>query len=223
MSQYIIHTVGMGDTIQSIGLSYGVRWEEIVQVNGLEYPYIDDNLYINEYNEVDSVAKVGSKLVIPTPGIKIPVKSNNSSKEMEEYIFGVDLDLFSSFLESSSVMRLEIEGELSHNQKGDLKLSSGIDNLRQQLIIKLGTPKGSLLLHPEFGSRINDFVGKKITIETLTKVKLEVQECLLGDFRVSGISDLSVIGKDGGIFVECIIHPIESYPSAFRLSHLFKS
>ena len=42
-SQYVVHTVGAGDTIQAIGDLYGVDWTELVVVNGLEYPYIDDD------------------------------------------------------------------------------------------------------------------------------------------------------------------------------------
>ena len=220
-SQFIMHTVGVGDTIQSIGQLYDVDWTELVVINGLEYPYIDDDLYINEHEELDGVAKVGSKLVIPTPGINIPNKTNNSAKEIEKYAYGCDLDIFSTELGEHKVANLEIQGELTDDTKGDIKLSEGINNLRQQLIIRLGTPKGALLLHPEFGSNIHKYIGKRITVELLTKVKLEVQECILGDFRVLGVSDVTAIGKNTGIYVECFVHPVEPYTSSFRLSHTF--
>ena len=54
-SQYIVHTVGAGDTIQAIGDLYGVDWTELVIVNGLEYPYIDDDLFLNEHEDMDGV------------------------------------------------------------------------------------------------------------------------------------------------------------------------
>lgn len=219
-SQYTVHTVGAGDTIQSIGELYGVEWTELVTINGLEYPYIDDDLYINENSNLDEVAKIGSKLVIPTPGLQIPNKTNNSSKEIEKYAFGCDLDLFSTEETENHVVNLETQGQLSDNLKGDIKLSEGINNLRQQLIIRLGTPKGALLLHPEFGSSILSYIGKRTTVEVLTEVSLEIQECILGDFRVKGVSDIQAAFKDHGIHVECIIHPIEPY-SAFRLGHTY--
>ena len=81
-SQYLTHTVGIGDTIQSIGTMYGVDWTELVAINGLEYPYVDDDLYLNEHQDIDKVAKVGSVIVIPTIGLKIHVKTNNSSEEL---------------------------------------------------------------------------------------------------------------------------------------------
>lgn len=219
-SQYIVHTVGAGDTVQSIGLLYGVDWTELVNINGLEYPYIDDSIELNEYENIDSVAKIGSKLVIPTTGLNIPQKTNNSSEEVEKYAFGCDLDLFSMEESENHVVNLEVEGQLTDDTKGDIKLSEGIANLRQQLIIRLGTPKGALLLHPDFGTHLLDYIGKRTTVELLTKIQLEIQESLLGDFRVLGVSDISVIFKDHGVFVDCVVHPIEPY-SVFKLSHVF--
>lgn len=219
-SQYIVHTVGAGDTVQSIGLLYGVDWTELVSINGLEYPYIDDSVELNEYENIDSVAKIGSKLVIPTTGLNIPQKTNNSSEEVEKYAFGCDLDLFSMEESENHVVNLEVEGQLTDDTKGDIKLSEGIANLRQQLIIRLGTPKGALLLHPDFGTNLLDYIGKRTTVELLTKVQLEIQESLLGDFRVLGVSDINVIFKDRGVFVDCIVHPIEPY-SVFKISHIF--
>lgn len=219
-SQYIVHTVGVGDTIQSIGLLYGVDWTELAVVNGLEYPYIDDSIELNEYTHVDTVAKVGSKLVIPTRGLDIPQKTNNITDEIEKYAFGCDLDLFS--FDTSKVVNLEIEGQLTDDGRGDIKLSEGMENLRQQLIIRLGTPKGSLLLHPDFGTHILDYIGKKATKELLIKIKLEVQECLMGDFRVLGVDDVEVVFRDHGVFVECAVQPIEPY-SVFKLSYVFSN
>lgn len=217
-SQYIVHTVGVGDTIQSIGLLYDVDWTELAIVNGLEYPYIDDSIELNEYANVDTVAKVGSKLVIPTKGLNIPKKTNNIADEIEKYAFGCDLDLFS--FDTSKVVNLEIEGQLTDDGRGDIKLSEGMENLRQQLIIRLGTPKGSLLLHPDFGTHILDYIGKRVTKELLIKIKLEVQECLMGDFRVLGVDDVEVVFRDHGVFVECVVQPIEPY-SVFKLSYVF--
>lgn len=219
-SQYIVHTVGAGDTIQAIGDLYGVSWTELVTINGLEFPFIDDDLYINENESIDGVAKIGSKLVIPTVGLHIPNKTNNSSSEVEKYAFGCDLDLFTLEETENHVVNLESQGQLTDNSKGDIKLSEGINNLRQQLIIRLGTSKGALMLHPEFGSNLMKYIGKRTTVETLTEVSLEIQECLLGDFRVKGISDIVVAFRDHGIRVECIIQPIEPY-SPFSLGHTY--
>ena len=219
-SQYLMHIVGEGDTIQSIGLLYGVDWTEIVSINGLVYPYIDTDLFYNEHELLDSVAKVGSALAIPTEGLQIPNKTNNSSKEIEKYAFGCDLDLYSIEQAEHKAVNLEIQGQLCDNKEGDLKLAEGIDNLKQQLITRLGTPKGALLLHPEYGSNLLDYIGKRTTEEMLTEVSLEVQECLLSDFRVQGVESVQVVFRDHGVRVECTVHPIQPY-SSFPLGHTY--
>lgn len=222
MSNYKVHIVGDGDTIQSIGDLYSVDWTEIVTINGLDYPYIDTTLFINEYEKVDSVAKIGSKLVIPTTDLVIPIKTNNSSQEIENYAFGCDLDIFSTEETDYGVINLEVEGELIDNYKGDIKLVEGLKNLRQQLIIRLGTPVGALLLHPEFGSKLLDYIGKTINEQVLKEVHLEIQECLLKDFRVKGVSDIKSIFKNRSVLVTCKIHPIEPY-KVFELNHRFEN
>ena len=226
----------MGDTIQSIGMMYGVDWTKLVVVNGLEYPYIDSTINSTAYEDNDTVAKIGSRLVIPTKGIHIPKKSNNSSEELERYTFGSDLDLFSTLIDNHNVANVESLGVLTANEEtGDINLCNGIANLRQQLIIRLGTPKGSLLMHPEWGCDLLKYIGGKLTMERLIKIKLEVQESILGDFRVLGVSDIRAVfkyaggnqGANGvtntstkGVFIDFIVHPIEPY-SVFRLSKTF--
>lgn len=219
-SQYLMHIVGEGDTIQSIGATYGADWTEIVSINGLTYPYIDTDLFLNEHQNIDTVAKVGDSLMIPTEGLQVPNKTNNSSKEIENYAFGCDLDLYSIDIAEKGVISLETEGQLSDNQQGDIKVVEGINNLKQQLITRLGTPKGALLLHPEFGSRLTEYIGKRTTEDMLTEVGLEVQECLLSDFRVQGVENVQVLFKEHGIYVGCVIHPIQPYDS-FSLEHTY--
>lgn len=219
-SRYIVHTVGAGDTIQSIGALYGVDWTELVTVNGLEYPFIDDDIIDNEHELIDSVAKIGSKLVIPTPGLNIPIKTNNSADEVEKYAFGCDLDLYSLSETENHIINVETDRQLSDNGKGDVRLAEGINNLRQQLTTRLGTYKGTLLLHPEYGSKLMDYIGKRTTVEVLTEVSLEVQECLMEDFRVQGVSEVNCSFQEHGIYVSCIIIPIPPY-SPFKLSDTF--
>ena len=72
-------------------------------------------------------------------------------------------------------------------------------------------------------------------MERLIKIKLAVQECVLGDFRVLGISDMRATFKSAakldtglntsdnatkGLFIDFIVHPIDPY-SVFRLGKTF--
>lgn len=234
-SRYITHTVNPGDTIQAIAMMYGVDWTTLSVINGLNYPYIDSVINSTQYENTDEVAKVGDRLVVPTKGLQIPIKTNNSLEEIEKYAFGGDLDLYSS-VTTNNVTNLESLGELdADGANGDILLAEGIGNLRQQLITRLGTPRGSLMLHPEYGCDILRYVGGKATFENLKKIMLEVQECILSDFRVVGVSDIrssfkypdesqrmnaSSIKSVKGVFVDCIVHPIEPY-QVFRLGKTF--
>lgn len=235
-ARYITHTVSRGETIQIIGQMYGVDWTKLATINGLEYPYIDSALNSTEFENTDEVAKIGSRLVIPTRGLHIPQKSNNSAQELERYTFGSDIDLFSDATNNNGVTNIESLGVLNANDTtGDILICDGLKNLRQQLIIRLGTPKGSLIMHPEWGCDLLKHIGGTMTMERLIKIKLAVQESVLGDFRVLGISDMRAVFKQSSgmqgsngitfskgkaVFIDFIVHPIEPY-SVFRLAKTF--
>lgn len=235
-AKYLTHTVTMGETIQTIGQRYGVDWTKLAIINGLEYPYVDAALNSKEFENTDEVAKIGSRLVIPTRGLHIPHKTNNSTSELEKYTFGSDLDLFSDATNNNGVTNIESLGVLNANEtNGDILICDGLANLRQQLIIRLGTPKGSLFMHPEWGCDLLKHIGGAMTMERLIKIKLAVQESILGDFRVLGISDMRAVfknssglqgtngllsGKGKAVFIDFIVHPIEPY-SVFRLAKTF--
>lgn len=224
MAQYRMHTVTPGDTIQYLGDLYSVDWREIVTINGLKYPYIDTDIVDNEFAFVDTVAKIGNKLLIPNTSAVLPLKSNNTAGEVEKYAFGCDLDLYEEKISSHGVLNLETEGNLSDAENGDVLTVEGIENLRQQISTRLGTPKGTLLLHPEWGSNLLSYIGRRMTPELLTEVSLEIQECVLSDFRVQQVSDITVQFADRRVLVECIIYPIEPYSSMpFQFSHQFKA
>ena len=238
MARYATYTVQPGDTIQAIGQKYSADWTKIAVVNGLAYPFIDSEVGSTNFEGNDLVAKVGTRIVIPNRFMHIPLKTNNSSKELEALTFGKDLDLFTDSLDPHKVANLESLGNLNADEATkDILICSGLDNLRQQLIIRLGTPKGSLLMHPDWGCNITKYIGTKSNMENLIKIKLEIQESVLGDFRVLGISDMRAVWKysdvfqgangmslasNRGVFVDFIVHPIEPY-DVFRLAKTFLS
>lgn len=213
---YRIHTVGPGDTIQAIGDVYGVDWTHIVMVNGLVYPYINTEPESGDNHVPEGVAGIGRALLVPTGSLLFPVRTNDGVLDVEQYILGADLDIYSCMETEHGVVRLGDAGELLDDMQGDLLIASGIRNLRQQLVTRLGMPKGTLLLHPEYGSDLLRYIGKPITPELLIDVKLCVQECILADRRVEGLSELSVRSEGTTLIVDCVIHAIEPFGN-FRL------
>lgn len=220
-TEYIVHTVTDGDTLQSIALKYGVNWQDIADLNGLESPYIDTSIQFNESRYTDTVAKLGSKLVIPSEGLTFGNRENNTSEELAKNALGTDLDIYSYEMgDNYNVVNLEIKGQLTDNGKGDLRLAEGLSNLKQQLIIRLGTTKGSLPLHPEFGSNLVNFIGLRVTSQLLIKTRLEIRETLLTDPRVLQVGKIDVAYKDKAVHVSCNIVPIQPYPT-FTLEHTY--
>lgn len=218
---YKIHVVGPGDTIQAIGDVYGVPWTQICTINGLKYPYINTEPESGDNSIPAGVATVGRQLVIPTGDMMFPVHIEDSQLDVEQYILGADLDIYTYMESEHHVIRIGETGELLDDDNGDLRIAAGLRNLRQQLVTRLGTPRGTLLLHPEYGSDLLQYIGRPLTPELLIEEKLCVQECLLSDFRVAGLSELTVTSPKGltGAFIQCIIHAIEPFGS-FRLKAL---
>lgn len=216
---YKIHIVGPGDTIQAIGDLYGVPWTQICTINGLSYPFINTEPESGDNSIPADVATVGRQLVIPTGDMIFPVRIDDAKLDVVQYILGADLDIYSCMESEHHVIQIGNTGELLDDGHGDLLLASGLRNLRQQLVTRLGTPKGTLLLHPEYGSDILQYIGRPLTPELLVEQKLCVQECLLTDFRVEGISDLTVEKPQGmpGTLIHCLVHAIDPF-GVFRLN-----
>lgn len=208
---YKIHIVGPGDTIQAIGDVYGVDWTHIVTVNGLVYPYINTEMESGDNYIPAGVAGIGRALLVPTGSLLFPVRVNDGVLDVEKYILGADLDIYSVIESEAHVIRIGETGELTDNGDGDLRLAEGIANLRQQLVTRLGTPKGTLLLHPDYGSDILQYIGKPTTPELLIDIKLCVQECILKDSRVNTLTELALQTSSTTIRIACNVHAIEPF------------
>lgn len=207
---YKTHVVTPGDSLQKIALMYSVEdWNEIAYFNKLVYPFIEDDITVEHSGKV---ARVGDTIFIPSYDyIVSPVKKEPTLDTMEEQAYGCDFDIYTAIDDNGKVKNLEEKGELAQYNK-DIRLIKGIQNLKQQLNIKMSTPKGSLMLHPEFGCDITTMVGSKGSEENLTKMMLMVQEAILEDFRVVSISNLTLEKNGSSVEISCDIQPIAPYP-----------
>ena len=212
---YITHVIQVGDSLQKIARMYGLDdWRKLVYANNLEYPYIHDVIN-SDTTTGDGVLKVGDKMIIPS--LKYSTSVNNLRIDnVEKQAYGCDLDLYSYDSGDGQVKNLESKGELSSNN-GDLKLSEGVKNLHQRLLIRLSVAKGSMILHPDFGSDIDKYVGLKGTPQNLIKLQLSVQESILSDELVEQVKDLTIAVSNGVLSVDCEIIPIPPYsPFKFK-------
>jgi len=216
MATYLKHTISYGDTLQNIAqdrLGDADRWVEVAMINNLVFPFIVD--FIEDKQE--GVKVVGEDILVPLDGDNLDVVPSDVS-DIYEKALGEDLSLFGDN-ELIVISKNEI-GEFYSDVYGDLKTVRGLKNLRQAYILRLSTPLGSLLHHPNYGSIISELVGKKSTSGVIHKVKIEVERVIRSDARTEDIR-FEQITLDGDTIVsEVIIQPV-GFDVAFKMSLIF--
>lgn len=79
-----------------------------------------------------------------------------------------------AFLGTGWMFPVEIDGAT-----GRIKMSSNEDSIRESIRIIIGTRRGELLMHPEFGCRIQDYAFESVNYTTLYSMKTEVEHALI--------------------------------------------
>lgn len=203
---YVKHMIVEGDTVQYLAQRYmndPSKWLEIVLINDLKYPFIVNELR-NE-STPDYVKAIGEYITIP-----IEENYANSLKQelREDYNRALGEDL--SLIIRGDTINLESGefGEFTSTNKGDLATVKGIDNLKQAIIIRLATPYGSLLHHPNYGTKLYKFIGERDTYENREKMKIEIERTIRCDRRVKDITIEAFSVIDGVVRVNIVITPI---------------
>ncbi len=65
------------------------------------------------------------------------------------------------------------------DHQGDIELSSGEDNIEENVELILGTAQGERVMRPEFGCAIHDYVFSAIDLTTLNLIEDAVREALI--------------------------------------------
>ena len=68
---------------------------------------------------------------------------------------------------------------LNVNGRGNVELSSDVDNIEAAVRVILGTAKGERLMRPDFGCEIHDLVFHPVNANTCAQVSLYVNMALL--------------------------------------------
>jgi hypothetical protein len=81
-------------------------------------------------------------------------------------------------------------GDLATNSFGDFRLSYGITNIIQALRIKVGTQKGTVLLHPEFGLGIRPgIINSQVNLQDIYS---SINAMIAEDSRFAGVNNLQI-------------------------------
>jgi phage baseplate assembly protein W len=115
-------------------------------------------------------------------------------------------DIALRFVRSDALSIYDVQDEAARISSGgrivrrrDLAVSSGVDNLRQAVEIRLLTPKGELaaLGHPDYGSRLPDLIGEPNTETNRNLARLYVIEALKQERRIQKIVAVDVTPAPG--------------------------
>ncbi|UXR08321.1 hypothetical protein [Staphylococcus phage vB_ScaM-V1SC04] len=183
------HVVQYEETMQAIAQRYYgdvSYWIDLVEHNNLKYPYLVETDE-EKMQDPERLASTGDTLIIPIESDLTDVSAkeiNSRDKDvLVELALGRDLNItadekyFNEHGTSDNILAF------STNGNGDLDTVKGIDNMKQQLQARLLTPRGSLMLHPNYGSDLHNLFGLNIP-EQATLIEMEVLRTLTADNRV---------------------------------------
>lgn len=183
------HVVQHEETMQAIAQRYYgdvSYWIDLVEHNNLKYPYLVETDE-EKMQDPERLASTGDTIIIPIESDLTDVSAkeiNSRDKDvLVELALGRDLNItadekyFNEHGTSDNILAF------STNGNGDLDTVKGIDNMKQQLQARLLTPRGSLMLHPNYGSDLHNLFGLNIP-EQATLIEMEVLRTLTADNRV---------------------------------------
>lgn len=189
--------VQKGDTIRSFAkreLGNEALWKTVAVLNGLVAPYISPS-------GSSRVAAYGDSLLIPRrfeeddflsvrEGINTDAAMEAQTKVVKGY--GRDLRLDTNFETISTDLD---SSDLKVDQRGDLDVIDGVDNVKQAYLIKFSTEQGELALHPDFGAAYP--IGTKINLNRMQEFAVNTRRTLLQDNRTDTILRMSTFTVGG--------------------------
>ncbi len=98
------------------------------------------------------------------------------------------------------------------SSKDDFSTIKYYDNLKQAIINRLRTPKGSLTEHPYYGSQLHELIGTKVSSLTLVEAEQYSREALLQEPRIKRINSIKTNFQSGtnmqAILIEISVTPL---------------
>lgn len=185
------HYVQYGETLQSISQSYfdtPEHWIDLIEHNNLKYPYIVETSE-EKRERPEELVTYGDYIIIPIQGDLKDIQAQEINKrdrdKIVELSLGRDLNITNDDDKISGTSDEILF--LKDNGQQDLDTVRGIENLKQQLQARMLTRRGSLLLHPSYGSDLHKLFELN-TPEQGMKIQNEITRTLLSDSRVREVN-----------------------------------
>lgn len=221
MARYKKYTIAYGDTIQAITqheMGDLSRWQEIVEYNSLDYPFVVESLD-QKLNHEGKVVTTGDTIIIPIIVDLMDTDADTLGHRDRELIMGLALgrDLAVKYQEQSvghKALYGESVGLIA--TRGEIATVSGVDNLRQAIINRLLTPRGTLLMHPSYGSNLYALMGSPATKDNMVMIEDEIASTIKKDGRVQ---DVEIVNStvEGEIYKGEFIVQLYSFQEYFQL------
>lgn len=158
----------MGFTITEVGLN-------TAQLSGAQFLSIYNELEFSGGRSLD-VLVTGDTIYIPTDySAVVP----DDIEKMLDFIGGEDLVL-------------DIEGDLVIEEGGDLASVHGVDNIRYAVTARLKTEIMDFTYHPEYGTDIQDLVGRPNVASREKLMEIAIYRSLAQENRITGVTIYNV-------------------------------
>lgn len=176
--------------VEIVAVDYGEKYNVVEnKITMVDFPTHPELKFTNPepiLNAKDRKVKhPGEYLIIPANLITdFDIRELQPADEFYDYsVLGADIRLTDGDI---------VPSEDSDIGSADIDTVSGLDNIKQALIYKLITPKGSLRGHPEYGSLLSYLLGNFSGNYLAEMIKVETIRTLLTDPRVSEVKFVTV-------------------------------
>lgn len=188
-------TINIGEDIKMLAnrlLGTSARWKELVILNSLRAPYVDDT------GDGISVLRPGIDSIlypvtaqINRTGVYAGATTKFAGVSSVETRLGVDALIVANASAGGIVLY-----DLLAGYNGDISTITGISNMSQAVSIKFSTEKGELPTHPGFGALF--IIGRKATAGSIVEFNVNTRATLLSDPRIAEIKSLRTT-TDGNV------------------------
>lgn len=200
--------IQQGDMLVSLAAKYmgdARLWQYIAIANGLRPPFIDDIASLDlsrvgDESPFNEALGIGSYINIPTNNPSttnyplLPVLGVTLDEPVENHLLGVDFALdpiYNKLDETVTPFSNRVLYDIPIDyEKGatDVKLVEGLSNIKQSIIMRVVTERGSVLLYKNFG--LSPIIGSGFTPSDLENAKYRIREAVLSDPRLGSIDRL---------------------------------
>jgi hypothetical protein len=182
------------------------RIQQILQLSASQYAVLLDGAA--DLGRFTTVA--GAFLEAFLPGTvnsqqQIYIPSSASPSEEDFLVKSIPgVDYFDPLVRSGGIdLLLTPDGDLVITPDGDGRLAVGLTNLIQKARLAIGTPRGALLHHPDYG--IGLLPGTSTADLTASQVLTDLQQLFKGDSGYLGVQSAGVLKKGNSLQVRVSI------------------